>query len=169
MSHRQTRIEQAAEGKHREFCRAQRLTLSKHGHSVVWEKEWYCVFRFGEQKHADRFMKEFGGEPMHPEEKGREKCWTRRKKGTCKPKPTDPYDISDRLLPEQFPIIAISLLGHVSKPGLHSLALCPPSPRAGLCLGQERGHTNGQANRRPDPTTCSRTLGTESPARRKGR
>jgi hypothetical protein len=36
--------------KHREFCRAHALTLSRHGHSVVSGKEWYCVFRFAEQK-----------------------------------------------------------------------------------------------------------------------
>jgi len=49
--------------KHRNFCRAHGLALSRHGHSVVWQREWYCVFRFAEQEHADLFMKEFGGEP----------------------------------------------------------------------------------------------------------
>src|SRR5450432_2047013 len=80
-SHRQTRIEQAAEGsfpfwvalveekctganydKHKSFCQAHGLKLSRHGHSVVWQREWYCVFRFAEQEHAYRFMKEFGGD-----------------------------------------------------------------------------------------------------------
>jgi hypothetical protein len=81
--------------RHQEFCRANGLTLSKHGHSVVWEKEWYCVFRFGQQKHAERFMKEFGGERMHPSEKGTGKHWARWKKGSYKPKPKSPYDFSD--------------------------------------------------------------------------
>jgi hypothetical protein len=57
--------------KHREFCRAHGLALSKHGHAVVWQKEWYQVFRFGEQAHAEQFMQEFGGEPMHPSERGK--------------------------------------------------------------------------------------------------
>jgi hypothetical protein len=73
MSHRQTRIEQAAEGsfpfwvalveekctganydKHRNFCKAHGLTLSRHGHSVVWQREWYCVFRFADQEQSYR-------------------------------------------------------------------------------------------------------------------
>jgi hypothetical protein len=105
MSHRQTRLERIAEGsfpywiclpeekciganfqKHREFCRAHGLTLSKHGHSIVWEKEWYQVFRFAEAEHAARFIKEFGGERMHPSERGKGKRWAQWKKGTYKPK-----------------------------------------------------------------------------------
>jgi hypothetical protein len=81
MSHRQTRLERIAEGsfpywvclpeerctganydKHQSFCQAHGLKLSRHGHSVVWQREWYCVFRFAEQEHAYRFMKEFGGD-----------------------------------------------------------------------------------------------------------
>jgi hypothetical protein len=118
MSHRQTRIEQSAEGsfpywvclieekctganydKHREFCRTHGLTLSAHGHAVVWEKEWYCVFRFGEQQHAERFMQEFGGEPMHPKEKGKGKRWAQWKKGTYKPKARNPYASAHKNVP----------------------------------------------------------------------
>jgi hypothetical protein len=63
---------------------------------VVWEKEWYCVFRFGQQEHADLFMKEFGGEPMHPSERGKGKNWAQwKKKGTYRPKPRSPADFSD--------------------------------------------------------------------------
>ena len=113
MNHRQTRIEQAAEGsfpywvclpeekcigtnfdKHREFCRAHGLTLSKHGHAVVWQKEWYQVLRFAKPEHAKRFMQEFGGEPMHPSERGKGKNWAQWKKGTYKPKTRNPYDFS---------------------------------------------------------------------------
>jgi hypothetical protein len=68
--------------------------LSKHGHSVVWQKDWYQVFRFGEQEHAERFMKVFDGEPMHPSERGKGKNWSQWKKGTYKPKPKGPYDFS---------------------------------------------------------------------------
>ena len=65
MSHRQTRLERIAERsfpyrvclaeekcvganfeKHREFCRVNGLALSRFGHSVVWQREWYQVFRF---------------------------------------------------------------------------------------------------------------------------
>jgi hypothetical protein len=81
MSHRQTRFERADEGsfpywvclideqctganykKIQTFCREQGLTLSRFGHSVAWEKEWYQVFRFGTEEHAQRFMQEFGGQ-----------------------------------------------------------------------------------------------------------
>jgi hypothetical protein len=47
----------------RKFCRTHGLAISRHGHAVVWEREWYHVFRFGKLEHADLFMKEFGGEP----------------------------------------------------------------------------------------------------------
>jgi len=88
MAQRQTRMERAAEGsfpywvalpdetctganheKIREFCRVNGLTLSRFGHAVVWDKEWYQVFRFGRLKDADHFMREFGGERMHPSER----------------------------------------------------------------------------------------------------
>jgi|SRR5450631_1721787 len=114
MSHQQTRIERAAEGsfpywvclpeekctgsnfeKHQEFCRKHGLTLSKHSHSVVWQGEWYQVLRFAEQAHAARFMQEFGGEPMHPSERGKGKHWAKWKKGTYKPKARNPYDFSE--------------------------------------------------------------------------
>jgi hypothetical protein len=114
MSHRQTRLERIAEGsfpywvclpeekcigtnfeKHRAFCRMHGLSLANHGHSVVWQKEWYQVFRFAEQRHAERFMHAFGGEPMHPSERGKGKRWATWKKGTYMPKPRNPYDFSD--------------------------------------------------------------------------
>jgi hypothetical protein len=114
MSHRQTRLERIAEGsfpywvclpeekciganfeKHREFCRMHGLSLSNHGHSVVWQKEWYQVFRFAEQRHAERFMHAFGGEPMHPSERGKGKRWATWKKGTYMPKARNPYDFSE--------------------------------------------------------------------------
>lgn len=60
---------------HQEFCRTHDLSLSRFGHAVVWQKEWYQVFRFGRLEDADRFMKEFGGERMHPSEKGKGKNW----------------------------------------------------------------------------------------------
>jgi hypothetical protein len=94
MSHRQTRLERIAERsfpyrvclaeekcvgaifeKHREFCRVNGLALSRFGHSVVWQREWYQVFRFAMQAHAERFMQEFGGEPMHPSERSKGKRW----------------------------------------------------------------------------------------------
>jgi len=90
MNHRQTRFERSAEGsfpywvclivekctgpnyeKVQEFCRANGLTLSRNGHSVVWQKEWYQVFRFADEQHAETFMKEFGGERMPPQKEAR--------------------------------------------------------------------------------------------------
>ncbi len=104
MSHRQTRMERADEGsfshwvvlieekctgvnyeKLREFCRVNGLAISRFGHSVVWHKEWYQVFRFRKQEDADLFMKEFGGERMHPSEKGKGRNWAQWRKGSYKP------------------------------------------------------------------------------------
>jgi hypothetical protein len=79
----------------REFCRERDLNLSRHGHSVTWQHEYYQVFMFAEEEHAEVFRKEFGGEPIHPSEKGRGKNWARWKKGTHKPKPRSPYDFSE--------------------------------------------------------------------------
>lgn len=54
---------------------------------MVWEKEWYQVFRFAEEQHAETFMKEFGGERMHPSERGKGKPWSTWNMGTYTPKP----------------------------------------------------------------------------------
>jgi len=40
-------------------------------------------------------MKEFGGEPMHPSERGKGKRWAQWKKGSYKPKARNPYDFSE--------------------------------------------------------------------------
>jgi hypothetical protein len=61
---------------------------------VVWQKEWYQVFRFADEQHAETFMKEFGGERMHPSERGKGKRWSQWKKGTYQPKPRSRYDFS---------------------------------------------------------------------------
>jgi hypothetical protein len=104
MAHRQTQYERSAEGSFPywvalieekcigaryleilEFCRRKGLSLSRFGHSVVWQKEWYNVFRFGSEEDARAFMQEFGGEPMHPSERGKGKNWARWRKGSHKP------------------------------------------------------------------------------------
>ena len=54
----------------RDFCRESGLSLSPRGHSVTREHERYQVFMFAEKEHAEAFRKEFGGERMHPSEKG---------------------------------------------------------------------------------------------------
>jgi hypothetical protein len=79
----------------RRFCEDRKLSLSRHGHSVVWRKEWYQVFMFAEATDAEVFRNEFGGEPMHPSERGKGKNWSQWKKGTYKPKPKKPYDFKD--------------------------------------------------------------------------
>ena len=79
----------------RRFCEDQKLSHSRHGHSVVWRKEWYQVFMFAEEADAEVFSKEFGGEPMHPSERGKGKNWSQWKKGTYMPKPKWPYDFKD--------------------------------------------------------------------------
>jgi hypothetical protein len=65
----------------RDFCRERELSLSRHGHSVTWKHEYYQVFMFAEEADAEVFRKEFGGEAMHPSEKGHGKNWARWKKG----------------------------------------------------------------------------------------
>jgi len=50
---------------------------------------------FADGEHAEVFSREFGGEPMHPSERGNGKNWSQWKKGTYKPKPKGPYDLSD--------------------------------------------------------------------------
>ena len=59
----------------REF-EERKLSLSRHGHSVTWQHEYYQVFMFAEEEHSTIFMKD-DGEPMHPSERGRCKNWSR--------------------------------------------------------------------------------------------
>jgi hypothetical protein len=85
-------IEEKCTGAHcekiREFCTQRGLALSRFGHSVVWQKEWYQVFRFGKEEDAETFMRQFGGERMHPGERGRGKNWMQWRKGSYKPRGT---------------------------------------------------------------------------------
>jgi hypothetical protein len=69
---------------HQEFCPSHGLSFSRFRHAVVWQKEWYQVFRFGRPEGADRLMKEVGGERIHPSEKGKGKSWARWRKGSHK-------------------------------------------------------------------------------------
>jgi hypothetical protein len=55
----------------RKFCGDRKLSLSRHGHSVTRRREYYQVFMFADEEHAEVFRKEFGGEPMHPSERGK--------------------------------------------------------------------------------------------------
>lgn len=57
-----------------EFCR--NLSLCNRGHSV-FEKEWFHVYCFAEPEHAERFMKQFGGEKFDPPQRGRGNSWAR--------------------------------------------------------------------------------------------
>jgi hypothetical protein len=79
----------------RKFCEHRGLSLSGHGHSVSYKSDWYQVFQFATDEDAECFCKEFGGDRMHPSEKGRGKHWSTWRKGTYKPKAKSPYDFSD--------------------------------------------------------------------------
>jgi hypothetical protein len=46
----------------RDFCEQRKLSLSRHGHSVVQQGAFYQVFMFAEEEHAEIFSEEFGGE-----------------------------------------------------------------------------------------------------------
>ena len=50
---------------------------------------------FAEEADAEVFSKEFGGEPMHPSERGKGKNWSQWKKGTYMPKAKGLYDFMD--------------------------------------------------------------------------
>jgi hypothetical protein len=73
-------------GEFRTFCEERGLSLSRHGHTVVWEHNFYQVFMFATDEDAEIFCGAFEGERMHPSEKGRGKNWSRWRKGTYKPK-----------------------------------------------------------------------------------
>jgi hypothetical protein len=74
----------------RTFCEERGLSLSKHGHSVMSEHGFYQVFMFVHEEHAETFRAEFGGERMHPSEKGKGVRWSQWKKGSYKTKAKDP-------------------------------------------------------------------------------
>jgi hypothetical protein len=49
---------------------------------------------FAEEEHAEIFRAEFGGERMHPSEKGKGARWSQWKRGSYEPKARSPYDFS---------------------------------------------------------------------------
>jgi hypothetical protein len=53
-------------------------SLSRHGHSVISANR---VFMFAEEDHAETFRARFGGERMHPSERGNGTRWARWTKG----------------------------------------------------------------------------------------
>lgn len=66
----------------RTFCDERGLSLSRHGHSVNCDGQFYQVFMFAEEEHAEIFRAEFGGERMHPSERGKGARWGQWKKGS---------------------------------------------------------------------------------------
>jgi hypothetical protein len=58
------------------FCRD--LSLCKRGHSVFHGDEWWEVFCFAEEAHAEAFRVRFGGERFDPRARGRQSArWKR--------------------------------------------------------------------------------------------
>jgi hypothetical protein len=49
---------------------------------------------FGEENHANTFSEEFGGELMHPSQRGKGKNWSKWNKGTYKTKSKGSHDFS---------------------------------------------------------------------------
>jgi hypothetical protein len=76
------------------FCDERGLSLSPHWHSVVSDVAFYQVFMFAEEEPAEIFPAAFGGERMHPKEKGKGARWAQWKKVSHKPKARSPYDFS---------------------------------------------------------------------------
>jgi hypothetical protein len=69
----------------RTFCDERGLSLSRHGHSANFEGQFFQVFMFAEEEHAEMFRARFGGERMHPSERGKGARWAHWKKGLRKP------------------------------------------------------------------------------------
>jgi hypothetical protein len=70
----------------RTFCDERGLSLSRHGHTVVWEHNFDQVFMFATDQDAEIFRAAFDGERMPPSEKGKGKHWSNWRRGTYKPK-----------------------------------------------------------------------------------
>jgi hypothetical protein len=70
-----------------EFCDERGLSLSNHGHSVNRDGQFFQVFMFAEEEHAEIFRAEFGGERMHPSERGKGARWAQWRKETNEQKP----------------------------------------------------------------------------------
>jgi hypothetical protein len=79
----------------RRFCEDKKLSLSRHGHTVTWQHEYYQVFMFADEEDAEIFCQEFGAEPMHPSERGKGKNWSQWRKGSHKPKPRGTFHFKD--------------------------------------------------------------------------
>jgi hypothetical protein len=65
----------------RAFCNERGLSLSRHGHSAIRDGRFFQVFMFAEDAHAEAFREAFGGERMHPSERGKGARWAQWKKG----------------------------------------------------------------------------------------
>ena len=53
------------------------LSLCPRGHSVYYGDEWWEVFCFAEEAHAEAFRIRFGGERFDPKQRGRGRRWAR--------------------------------------------------------------------------------------------
>jgi hypothetical protein len=71
----------------RAFCGERGLSLSRHGHSVNRDGHFFRVFMFAEEEHADVFREAFGGERMHPSERGKGARWAQWEKAANEQKP----------------------------------------------------------------------------------
>ena len=56
---------------------AQSRYLCPRGHSVYCGDEWWEVFCFAEEAHAEAFRIRFGGERFDPKHRGRGRRWVR--------------------------------------------------------------------------------------------
>jgi hypothetical protein len=62
----------------RAFCKD--LSLCPRGHAVHHDDQWWQVFCFAEQEHAEKFMQRFGGEKFDPRRRGKGSNWARWRK-----------------------------------------------------------------------------------------
>jgi hypothetical protein len=62
----------------RVFCKD--LSLCPRGHAVHRDDQWWQVFCFAEQEHAEKFMQRFGGEKFDPRRRGKGSNWARWRK-----------------------------------------------------------------------------------------
>jgi hypothetical protein len=62
----------------RAFC--DDLSLCARGHAVFHEDRWWNVYCFADAEHAQKFMRQFGGERFDPKQRGKGSNWAQWKK-----------------------------------------------------------------------------------------
>jgi hypothetical protein len=57
------------------FCKD--LSRAPRGHSVFHDGQWWNVYAFADEAHADKFRARFGGKKFNPRDRGKGANWAR--------------------------------------------------------------------------------------------